>query len=97
MSYEADQKLIQSFDQDLYTEIVQVFKDFDKNGNGVIEINEFEDLIKELGFTDTSKQDIETLFKDIDLNNDSTISFAEFLVLMKKMTSTKKEKKKTKQ
>ena len=93
MSYEADQKLIQSFDQELYTEIVKVFKDYDKNGNGVIEGNEFEDLIKALGFTDVSKQDIETLFKDIDLNNDSTISFAEFLVLMKKMTSKKKRKK----
>ena len=97
MSYEADQKLIQSFDQELYTEIVKVFKDYDKNGNGVIEGNEFEDLIKALGFTDVTKEDIEVLFKDIDLNNDSTISFAEFLVLMKKMTSKKKRKNKTKQ
>ena len=97
MSYEADQKLIQSFDQDLYTEIVKIFKDFDKNGNGVIENHEFEDLIKALGFTDVTKEDIEVLFKDIDLNNDSTISFAEFLVLMKKMTSKKKRKNKTKQ
>ena len=94
MSYVADQKLIQSFDQDLYTEIVNVFKDFDKNGNGVIDSHEFEDLIQALGFTDVSKQDIETLFKDIDLNSDSTISFAEFLVLMKKMTSKKKRKNK---
>ena len=94
MSYVADQKLIQSFDQDLYTEIVNVFKDFDKNGNGVIDCHEFEDLIHALGFTDISKQDIETLFKDIDLNSDSTISFAEFLVLMKKMTSKKKRKNK---
>ena len=94
MSYVADQKLIQSFDQDLYTEIVNVFKDFDKNGNGVIDCHEFEGLIYALGFTDISKQDIETLFKDIDLNSDSTISFAEFLVLMKKMTSKKKRKNK---
>ena len=96
MSYEADQKLVDSFDPALYSELVEIFKEFDKNGNAVIENNEFEDLVKALGFTDVTKEDIDALFKEIDLNNDSTISFAEFLVLMKKMTGKKKRKSKKK-
>ena len=96
MSYEADQKLVDSFDPALYSELVEIFKEFDKNGNAVIENNEFEDLVKALGFTDVTKEDIDALFKEIDLNKDSTISFAEFLVLMKKMTGKKKRKSKKK-
>ena len=95
MSYEADPNLIQSLDPELYTEIVKIFKEYDKNGNGVIENNEFEELIRVLGFTDVSKEDIDSLFKDVDLNKDSTISFSEFLVLMKKLTTKKKRKKKS--
>ena len=96
MSYDVDKKLVESFDPALYSDLVEMFKEFDKNGNAVIEQNEFEDLVKALGFVDVSKEDIAALFKEIDLNKDSTISFAEFLVLMKKMTAKKKRKPKSK-
>ncbi len=62
-----------------------MFKEYDKNGNAVIEKDEFKDLLKELGFSDLSKKEIKALFKDIDANNDKVISFYEFLLLMKKL------------
>ena len=96
MSYEADSKLVQSFDPQFYSELVETFKGYDTNGNGVIENNEFLDLVTALGFTDVTKQDVDALFKDIDLNNDSVISFSEFLVLMQKLTPKKKRKSKKK-
>ena len=97
MSYEADTKLVQSFDSEFYSELVQTFKSYDQNNNGVIEKNEFIDLITALGFTDVKKEEVDALFKDIDLNDDSVISFSEFLVLMKKLTPKSKRKKGKKQ
>ena len=52
-----------------------------------MEKNEFANLLKELGYGDLKKKDIDALFKDIDLNNDNVISFYEFLLIMKKMKS----------
>ena len=85
MSYEVDSTLVNSFKPEDYAEYVKLFKEYDKNGNAVIEKDEFKDLLKELGFSDLSKKDIKALFKDIDANNDKVISFYEFLLLMKKL------------
>ena len=50
MSYQADIKLVQSFRPEDYSEIQKVFKDFDKNKNGVMEREEFLDLLHALGY-----------------------------------------------
>ena len=94
MSYKADDKLVKSFDQEFYTELVEMFKKYDKDGSGVIEKVEFLDLVKTLGFTEVTEAETDAVFQGIDLNNDSVISFSEFLVLMKKMTPKSKRKKK---
>ncbi len=85
MSYEVDSGLIESFKPEVYSELVKIFKEFDENNNAVMEKNEFKNLLKELGYGDLSKKDIDALFKDIDLNNDNVISFYEFLLIMKKI------------
>ena len=96
MTYNVDKKYTEGLDPDFYAQIVELFKGYDANGNGVIEKNEFVELLKSLGYEDVEKSEIDALFKDIDLNSDSVISFAEFLVLMKKMTGKKTKKKKNK-
>ncbi len=87
MSYDVDQGLVDSFKPEVYSELVKIFKEFDANNNAVMEKNEFANLLKELGYGDLKKKDIDALFKDIDLNNDNVISFYEFLLIMKKMKS----------
>ncbi len=93
MSYEADPKIIECFEPELYNQFVTIFKTYDKNGNAVIEKNEFVDLLHAIGFTDIDEKEAEALYKDIDLNNDSVISFNEFLHIMKKMKPKAKKKK----
>ena len=86
MSYDdVSQELIDCFKPETYTELVQIFKEYDKNNNALIEKCEFKDLLKGLGIEDLSKKDMSALFKDIDLNNDNVISFYEFLLIMKKI------------
>ena len=70
-----------------YSELVSIFKEFDANNNAVMEKNEFVNLLKELGYGDMKKKDIDALFKDIDLNKDNVISFYEYLLIMKKIKS----------
>ena len=93
MSYEADPKIIESYEPELYNYLVTIFKTFDKNGNAVIEKNEFVDLLHALGCTEIDAKGAEALYKDIDLNNDSVISFNEFLHIMKKIKPKGKKKK----
>ena len=61
MSYKADPKLIGSFDPDFYNEATETFKSYDKNGDGVIQKNEFISLLKKLNLVYFDK--IENLFK----------------------------------
>ncbi len=83
MSYEVDNELINCFQPEVYSELVNLFKKYDSNHNAVIEKNEFYNMIKELGFSEMSKKDVNALFKNFDLNNDKVISFYEFLQIMK--------------
>ena len=85
MSYDVDAKLVDSFEPAIYADLVKTFKEFDTNQNGVIEKDEFKNLLKELGYENLTKKQISALFKDIDLNNDKVISFYEFLLIMKKI------------
>ena len=85
MSYEVDQGLINCFQPEVYTELVKIFKEFDANNNAVMEKDEFKNLLKELGYGDMKKKDIDALFQDIDLNHDNVISFYEYLLIMKKL------------
>ena len=50
-----------------------------------MEKDEFKNLLKELGYGDMKKKDIDALFQDIDLNHDNVISFYEYLLIMKKL------------
>ena len=64
MSYDVDAKLVSSVEPAIYADLVKTFKEFDTNKNGVIEKDEFKSLLKELGYEDLTKKQINALFKD---------------------------------
>ena len=74
--------------EDLFNEIIKseiemeevlknVFNNFDKNGDGSIDMQEIEQVCRELGI-DTTKTDFQDTLRTIDINNDNKITFNEF-------------------
>ena len=92
MSYNADPKLVERFDPEFYTLASNLFKKYDKNGDGMIQKYEFRSLIKQVGL-DYELKDIKLLFQGIDSNNDSVITFIEFLHLLLGVMPEDKKKK----
>ena len=87
MSYQADIKLIQSFKPEDYSEIEKVFKAFDKNKNGVMEREEFLDLLHALGYRELKQEDADSLMEGVDIKDPAAMTFTEFLNVMKKITN----------
>ena len=65
-------------------------EEFDKNENGVLELNEFTGLMQEMyasiGKGKISEEEIGKMFKEIDTNHDDTVDKEEFIPLCKKLT-----------
>lgn len=61
------------------TAVIRSFKNFDKSGNGLIEQGEFQNLLKDMGRTDVTKEKIDSLFAKYDTNSDGQIDFLEYL------------------
>lgn len=55
----------------------EAFKEFDQDGNGRIDRDEFDALLKKLG-ADLSRNEADAAFKDIDQNGNSAVEFEEF-------------------
>ena len=89
MSYQVDIKLIQSFKAGDYNEMEKVFKAFDKNKNGLIESDEFLEILHALGHRDLKQEDAESLMQGYDLQDKEHMTFTEFLKIMKKLTEKK--------
>ena len=85
MSYQVDIKLSQSFKPEDYSNFEKIFKGFDKNKNGVMEKNEFLDLLHALGYRDFKQEDALKLTEGVDIKDPEHITFSEFLLIMKKL------------
>ena len=85
MSYQVDIKLSQSFKPEDYSNFEKIFKGFDKNKNGVMEKNEFLDLLHALGYRDFKQEDALKLTEGVDIKDPERITFSEFLLIMKKL------------
>ena len=85
MSYQVDIKLSQSFRPEDYSNFEKIFKGFDKNKNGVMEKNEFLDLLHALGYRDFKQEDALKLTEGVDIKDPERITFSEFLLIMKKL------------
>ena len=87
MSYQVDVKLVQSFKAEDYSELEKVFKEFDKNKNGIMERSEFLNLLHALGHRELKKEDADSLMEGFDLKDPNSMTFTEFLNVMKKLTN----------
>ena len=83
MSYKVDIKLIQSFKAGDYNEMEKVFKAYDKNKNGLIESDEFLEILHALGHRDLKQEDAASLMKGYELKDKEHMTFTEFLNIMK--------------
>ena len=85
MSYQVDIKLHQSFKPEDYSNFEKIFKGFDKNKNGVMEKNEFLELLHALGYRDFKQADAERLMEGVEIKDPEHMTFTEFLMMMKKL------------
>jgi hypothetical protein len=65
-------------DKEVENLLLNVFKNFDKSGDGFINLWEIETICRELGIDDTQSDFQETL-RSLDVNHDNQISFEEFV------------------
>ena len=85
MSYQVDLKLSQSFKPEDYSNFEKIFKGFDKNKNGVMEKNEFLELLHALGYRDLKQENANKLMEGVELGDPNHMTFSEFLMMMKKL------------
>ena len=62
-------------------EYKEAFSVFDRDGNGVINTDELESVLKSLGQNPTSEE-VNDMIKDVDIDGNGTIDWNEFLALM---------------
>ena len=62
-------------------EIIEAFKVFDKDGNGLISSDELLHVMTSLG-DNLTIEEVEDLIKDADLDRDGFINYAEFVKLL---------------
>ena len=64
-------------------DIEKLFKELDTNKNGVLEMNEFENLFRKLNIDGVSKDDRKLLISYLDSNKDNMIDYEEFINIVK--------------
>lgn len=57
--------------------MVQVFKKYDKNGDGTMDAEQLKDAIVDLGHSEVTEQDLQNMLKKFD--NDGVILWTEFV------------------
>ena len=67
----------------MFTDLAEAFSVFDKNGDGVISIDELGQILRSLGENPTEKELVNTI-NQVDADNSGTIDFSEFVSLMTK-------------
>lgn len=67
------------------------FKLFDSNGDGRIDLKEFEAVIRAVGFNPTDEQ-IRTTFEQFDRNADGEIDFEEFVIMSRNFSGCSRQK-----
>eukprot|EP00547_Thalassionema_nitzschioides_P011873 CAMPEP_0194263272 /NCGR_PEP_ID=MMETSP0158-20130606/46972_1 /TAXON_ID=33649 /ORGANISM="Thalassionema nitzschioides, Strain L26-B" /LENGTH=220 /DNA_ID=CAMNT_0039003451 /DNA_START=291 /DNA_END=954 /DNA_ORIENTATION=- len=68
--------------EDDIADLKEAFSMFDINGDGTIELEELQQVMKKLG-QNPSKEELKEMINSVDDNGDNEIDFDEFLILMK--------------
>jgi Ca2+-binding EF-hand superfamily protein len=69
----------------------KAFSLFDGNADGRIDLSEFGNVIRAIGFNATNEQ-IQTTFKQFDRNDDGGIDFDEFVVMSRTFAGCSRQK-----
>ena len=77
-------------DTNLEEDILEAFKVFDKDGNGVISARELKVVMANLGETLTETE-VEAMISDADMDGDGCINYAEFFAMVN--TTLRQERK----
>ena len=64
-------------------EILEAFKVFDKDGNGLISARELKHVMGNLGES-LSEDEVEAMIKEADTDGDGSINYAEFFTMVSK-------------
>ena len=75
---------------DTEEELVEAFKIFDRDQDGLLKKNDIKAIFKILGETDLDDDDIERMIKFADKDGDMSINFPEFCVMMSHQKYEKK-------
>lgn len=79
-----------SINKQQFEEIVEVFRDYDTNGDGYISRPEFYKMLRSIGQNPKEKE-LDKLFDQLDTNNNNKIEFDELIHLVEKVMSSKQE------
>ena len=65
-------------DTDTQEELIEAFKIFDRDGNGLISANELQHVMTSLG-ENVTEEEVEEMIKESDLDGDGYINYEEFV------------------
>ena len=71
-------------------ELQAAFQIFDKDSDGVITIQELEEVVRSLGQV-TRPEDVKEMISQLDADNSGTVDFHEFLMMMGRKMNTGEE------
>lgn len=71
-------------------ELKEAFDAFDKDGDGVINVNELQAMMEKLG-DKLTLQEAQQLIGDVDLDKDGVVNFHEFCIMMGVTKATKED------
>ena len=80
--YEVPFKYKKVFTAEECTELLKAFKSYDKDGNGTMDAKEFSAVLKNLGHTEVTPDQVQVMLKKVDKNDDGVIEWVEFLDMM---------------
>jgi hypothetical protein len=69
---------------DMVEELQGIFNLFDRDGNGTIDVDELEVLMKKLGYQ-PKREKLEQIIMEVDHNKDGELQFGEFCLFIKKI------------
>jgi calmodulin len=87
-----DTHVLKNITEEERAEFRDAFKLFDKDGDGVVTVDEIHEVFCSLGFGRFSKADVKIMVKRIDIDGNGTIDLDEFIVLLRSKRTGKYQK-----
>ncbi|KAF1345104.1 putative calmodulin [Delphinella strobiligena] len=79
--------MAEGFDDEQMKELKEVFRLFDKDGDGSISVEELGEVMRSLGLN-PSNEDLQDIVAEIDVDNNGVIEFDEFFAIMSRKVKT---------